>query len=350
MAMYYGIKRYKKELRHRTVDGLQRLRKQLRNEIPPRTVNDTVLIATWNIRDFDSNKFGHGPRLTESFHYIAEVISSFDVVALQEVNDDLKALDRVMRLLGPQWDHIVTDVTEGPGGNKERMAFVYDKRKVIFRNIAGQIVLPKSRLVLDTLQFARTPSLVAFQSGWFKFQLCTVHIYYGADSGEKLERRKAEIRRVAKFLSKRADSKDSNYILLGDFNIISPEHETMKALTDNGFKVIDSLADIPANMRRDKHYDQIAFKIREGELRPGKSGVFDFFKSVYRPADAPVYRSLINAENIDWPQDGSDEDTKRLKKYYTNTWRTFQMSDHLPMWVELKTDFSNEYLAELLGD
>jgi len=35
-----------------------------------------------------------------------------------------------------------------------------------------------------------------------------------------------------------------------------------------------------------------------------------------------------------------------LEAYYTE-WRTFQMSDHLPLWVELKIDFSNEYLNYL---
>ncbi len=35
-------------------------------------------------------------------------------------------------------------------------------------------------------------------------------------------------------------------------------------------------------------------------------------------------------------------------KYYTNTWRTFQMSDHYPLWVELKIDFSKDYLKKLV--
>jgi hypothetical protein len=28
-------------------------------------------------------------------------------------------------------------------------------------------------------------------------------------------------------------------------------------------------------------------------------------------------------------------------------WRTYQMSDHLPMWCELKLDFSQQYLNDL---
>jgi hypothetical protein len=59
-------------------------------------------------------------------------------------------------------------------------------------------------------QFARTPFLVAFQSGWLKFSLCTVHIYYGKDTGERLQRRIDEIKALVKFFAKRRDreSKD----------------------------------------------------------------------------------------------------------------------------------------------
>ena len=35
--------------------------------------------------------------------------------------------------------------------------------------------------------------------------------------------------------------------------------------------------------------------------------------------------------------------------YYRTYWRTHQMSDHLPMWVELKIDYSREYLKDKAG-
>ena len=40
-------------------------------------------------------------------------------------------------------------------------------------------------------------------------------------------------------------------------------------------------------------------------------------------------------------------DDKKLKSYYKTKFRTIQMSDHLPLWVELKVDFSEQYLEEL---
>ncbi|GAI53295.1 unnamed protein product, partial [marine sediment metagenome] len=82
------------------------MRKYLKKEIPRRTVNDTLLLATWNIRDFDSNKFKHGPRIRESYFYITEIISAFDIIALQEINKNLRALKRVMDILGGNWQYI----------------------------------------------------------------------------------------------------------------------------------------------------------------------------------------------------------------------------------------------------
>ncbi len=102
-------------------DKLEPLRKRKKDSSLP--------LATWNIRDFDSNKFGFGYRLPETIYHIAEIISCFDLVAVQEVNRDLSALEKVMGILGREWDYIVTDATEGPGGNEERMAFVFTPRR-----------------------------------------------------------------------------------------------------------------------------------------------------------------------------------------------------------------------------
>ncbi len=227
------------------------------NEIPDKDAENNLLLATWNIRDLGkSNRRGYGKRLPETHYYIAEVISRFDFVAVQEVNQ-LPEWNKIMRILGPDWDYIATDVTDTSlGGNGERLTFVFDKRKVWFRNIAGEIVLPKNMLIskvesnangnriIAGKQFRRTPFVASFQSGWFRFDICTVHIYYGAASGKKLQERIEEINRVAKYLSKRADKelkKDNSLIILGDFNIVHPEHKTMEALTNEDFVVPKTL-------------------------------------------------------------------------------------------------------------
>ena len=48
------------------------------------------------------------------------------------------------------------------------------------------------------------------------------------------------------------------------------------------------------------------------------------------------------------PKEPSEPDTTHTppEKLFTGSWRTFQMSDHLPLWVELKIDFSDQYLKK----
>ena len=341
MPYYYPIKSIRdKEVRSRIIGRLLLLRNQLDRQIPQKREATTMLIATWNIREFGTN------RMTESSYYIAEILSRFDIIAIQEVSSDLKGLQKVLSIMGPQWDYIATDSTDGNAGGGERMAFVFDKSKIAFKNIAGELVLPKEKLINAELQFARTPFCVAFQAKWFKFKLNTVHIYYGSSSGID-KRRLAEIDTVASYLAKRAKKEDESYILLGDFNIVKTSDETMKALEKNSFFVPESIKNHPTDLGQTKHYDQIAFNFKlssnmtvfsEGEQ---KSGAFNFTESVYTENDMEIYKQYFPEKNV------KDKTEKDIQKYYLTSWRTYQMSDHLPLWAELKIDFSNEYLNSL---
>ena len=354
MPMYWQLKHWKTDARERAIDHISALREYIAHTVPRRTASDTLLLATWNVRDFDSNKFGHGPRIPESFNYIAEIVSSFDLVAMQEVNEDMRPFETVIDLLGPSWKYIATDITEGPSGNGERMVFLFDSNKVQFKHIAGEIVLPKSSLVDGGHQFARSPFLVRFQSGWFKFNLCTVHLYYGDASGEGYERRVAEIDSIAKFLKQRAKADGQNYILLGDMNVVKPDDDTMKALKKHDFILPADLTldnnelRWMSNMSRNKHYDQIAFLVKKDELELGSSannaGVLNYYKAVYTEDEGETYFPLGEA-NGKWP--GTEAERKN---YYSREWRTWQMSDHLPLFVELQIDFTDKYLQRIRAD
>ena len=339
MAYYYPLKRMNKVERQRTIDNLLQLRSQLDMEIPQKTATDSLLLATWNIREFGNN------RRKESLHYLAEIISRFDLVAVQEVSSDLKGLENLMELLNPNWDYLVTDTTDGSAGGYERMAFVYDMNKIMFKKMVGQIVLPKGKLI-DGLQFARTPYTVSFQAGWFKFVLTTVHIYFGATTAAAKKRREQEIDMITSVLSNRAKKEKTSYVLLGDFNIPDVKGTMMGALENYGFSVPDAIKNHPTDLGQTKHYDQIAFNLKLDKTmtvfseNDQKAGAFNFSKSVYREQDFEIYREYF-------PQKMKNKTEEELKKYYLSTWRTFQMSDHLPLWVELKIDFSNQYLEKL---
>ena len=116
MPYYQPLKYLNRDERARTAGNLLKLRRQLNDEIPKKTATDTLLLATWNIKEFADN------RRNESLHYIAEIISRFDLVAVQEVKENVKGLQKLMSLLSLNWDYIYTDITEGDPSNKERMA------------------------------------------------------------------------------------------------------------------------------------------------------------------------------------------------------------------------------------
>jgi hypothetical protein len=215
---------------------------------------------------------------------------------------------------------------------------------------AAEIVLPPNSLLGGPQQFARTPFVASFQAGWLKINLATVHIYYG-EGATGLERRKEEIRRLTAMLADRAKSDsdsdaDSFFIALGDFNIVDPHHETMDALLSNDFVIPKALQSVPgSNVKQDKHYDQIALWTGKSKRRdtytqivPYRAGVFDFFEVVYRKDEEAIYRPFMGKL-----------DSSGSYAHYTD-WRTHQMSDHLPMWVELKIDFAQNYLDEVERD
>jgi hypothetical protein len=240
---------------------------------------------------------------------------------------------KVMHLLGPHWNYLVTDQS----GNMERLAFVYDTRKIRFRHVAGEIVLP-AKSGVQPIQFNRTPFLVAFQAGWFKFNICTVHLYYGSATDTSARRR--EIADIASFFTTRQKKDGETYILLGDFNILNPTDPTMDALLGNGFAVPNELRQITA-VGSAHYYDQIALRTEDKLVEIQKAGCFRWQDYVFREAeDYAAYKPHMPTK------------TKKGKPAKTDAaaykqWRTWQMSDHDTLWAEIKMDFTEAYLESL---
>jgi endonuclease/exonuclease/phosphatase family metal-dependent hydrolase len=333
MVQYSGLRFWKDNAaRRRAIDRLLDLRAGLAENVTQSNKQTSFHLGTWNIRDLGGSRFNPSPRLPESLLYIAEIISAFDLVAVQEVNEDLSEFKRLMRLLGPDWSYIVTDQS----GNMERLAYVYDTRKIRFRNLAGEIVIPPKG-GKEPPQFNRTPFLVAFQAGWFKFNLCTVHIYYGTESDTA--RRKREISDIADFFEKRQEKDGETYILLGDFNILDPGDELMAELLGGGFVVPEAIRN-PTGRASGHFYDQIAIRTKEKEVEIAAAGAFNFDGYAFRDSDHPVYRPLMPTET----KSGKPRKTD-LRAY--RTWSTWQISDHFPLWAEIRTDFTEDYLESL---
>ena len=301
------------------------LRQQLRTEIKDKRRPNSLIIGSWNLQAFDGGR----PRLSESYHYIAEIIDHFDICALQEIKPDLGPLKRLLRLLGPNWDYFVTDVNTQDDGNSERTAFVFNKNKVQFRNLIGEIVLDASIVHLP-----RSPFFAAFQAGWFKFVLCTTHVVFGDE--DDLASRAREVRAVADALSARAKAEDQVFVLLGDLNITNHDDEIMAALRAGGFEAPDLGA---TNLGGTNHFDHIAFSDPDTKTRFLNAASFDWRGSVFRNVDMEHYRPIAAIQR-DKPQPDFAGGYRR--------WMSFEMSDHLPVWMELEVDYSDEYLGRFI--
>ena len=128
----------------------------------------------------------------------------------------------------------------------------------------------------------------------------------------------------------------------------------MKALTDNGFIVPKTLQENPTTLTK-KYYDQIGFKTRPEIIDYVESrstdplkrnaGVVPLFESVFTENEFDAYRDIVKKKTTKGKKATTVAD---LKKAYME-WRTYQFSDHYPMWVRLKTDNSKAYLQRIVN-
>ncbi len=297
----------------------------LDDAIPAKKLDRNLVVATWNIRAFGNltkkwqvDEDDSPKRDFHALHAITRIVSRFDVVAIQEVRANLRALRYMMELLGPHWSFILSDVTRGAPGNGERLAFLFDTRRVNLSGLACELVVPREQLARispDALQeqFARTPYAVSFLAGDETFILVTLHVLYGEDAKDRLP----ELKAIAEWLAGWAQEINTwghNLIALGDFNIDRRGDELYEAFTSTGLSVPADLHAIPRTIFSDTEdptfYDQIAwFTEQEGD----------------RPALSLQY---VRGGSFGFP----DHTLKSLD--LTNVELSWRISDHYPLWTE----------------
>src|ERR1043166_9279951 len=81
--------------------------------IPPSKLDESINIASWNIRDF-----GKVHRTEPAIHYIAEILGQFDLIAIVELRKNLGDLGKVLWFLGPYWEVVYSDWVEDSGDRK----------------------------------------------------------------------------------------------------------------------------------------------------------------------------------------------------------------------------------------
>jgi endonuclease/exonuclease/phosphatase family metal-dependent hydrolase len=259
----------------------------------------------------------------QDYSLLAEIVSWFDIVAVQEVNDNLLGLRAVMDKLPDTYQALFSEAS----GNQERVAFIYDSRIVQQLEKVGRLSIPPAQLKNiklpgSTVAFAgfdRGPYMAAFAAAAFRFLLVSVHLYFGSDSKQDMQRRALETIAVARWADSRRNSKHayvSDIIALGDFNLpkLADDDPIYKALTSRGLRLPDEEARRISQIGGTSlgglnHYDQIAlFPAATTELE--QIDVFDFERPMF--TDVFAHKTLVQF------------------LAYTR----FHMSDHRPLWAQ----------------
>ncbi|HEX2971326.1 MAG TPA: endonuclease/exonuclease/phosphatase family protein [Tepidisphaeraceae bacterium] len=224
-----------------------------------------IRIATWNLRKFSE-------RARPDLLAIAELIKAnqFDLIAIQEVQQQGQAVQNLRQQLGDPWCATISD----PAGNGERFAFLYRGDRI--EPTAEPRLLPS-----DTgPTLARTPYLGGFRAGQFGFLLLTVHLWYG-DAGLN-ERRRQEVLSLAQTArTLLASSAEKDLIVLGDFNEFR-RGGNLHYWQDLGWK---QLILEPTNLSSTEIYDNLLIDPRPTREFAGTTGVIRFDEIRYQNND-----------------------------------------------------------------
>ncbi len=294
-----------------------RAHKKLRG-IPKRSP-DRLLLATWNIANLGSQKRDDPADYT----LLAEIVSWFDLIAVQEVNDNLMGLEALKKQLPARYRFLFSDAS----GNQERGAFIYDSRKVRLLEKVGRLSIPPSQLRHIKLPgstqpfagFDRGPYMAGFSAlnDKLRLLLVNVHLFFGSDKATDVQRRALETFAVARWANSRHRSKSaylSDIIPLGDFNLpqLAATDPIFKALTSLGLQLppTNPISQVGgSSLQGLKHFDQVAFfPSATSELK--QVAVFDF--------DNALYRDVFGQKTL----------TQFL------SYVRFHASDHRPLWAE----------------
>lgn len=304
---------------------LKKLTNDLDQTIPDKKLDKNLLVATWNIRAFgdltakwESASKDSPKRDWHSILCIAEILKRFDVIAVQEVKANLRALRHTLKLLGENYSFILTDVNRGNAGNDERMAYIFDTRRVQLSGLACELVVPDEwrTSIKDAAlkeQFVRSPYAVSFKSNNQTFILVTLHILYGDVSADRIN----EIQGIAKWMAdwaKDVNVYHQNLIALGDFNIDKRGDLLNQTFIKEGLHIPECLQkpEITRSIFNEtKYYDQIAW--------------FDNAKGI--PNLSLKYKAGGNYNFV-----GKVLQNRTL----TKTQLSWLLSDHLPLWVEFE--------------
>lgn len=258
-------------------------------QVEARTANN-LLLCSWNIKWFK-----------DTGRELAKVIAKFDICGIVELQSDIVLDDLAAALrteTGEAWTYIQSNRTGQSAQYFEQFAFIWRDQKV--RVASGHV-----GNVSDLPDiFRHEPYIASFRSRNFDFRVLLIHTRWTTPA-----EREKEVEQIAHgFRFFQTLGKERDLILAGDFNYPHPADE-MLTLTE-----LDDMVNlIPLGTKTtlkgsgegfSSSYDHIYVNGDATKERTGKGGAYDFVT-------------------------GFSMTTQLGKK---------EVSDHLPVWAEFKTN------------
>ena len=111
--------------------------------------DDSVVIGSFN-----ALKLGKATNTAKRWDFLKRFASSYDLLAVQEVTDDLAGIRRLHKSLGPSFELLASDTTgavPGSKGLRERLAYLYRPARIELKELVSDITYDRS-VVVKTLQ------------------------------------------------------------------------------------------------------------------------------------------------------------------------------------------------------
>ena len=359
----------------------------------PKRVYGSVLVGSFNIRKLGS----YSGRNEKTWQFLARICRQYDLLAIQEIMDDLSGINELMRRLGPEFGLIVSDKTgtfPGEQGVGERLGFIFRWSVVQRTEVATDITYDRTKLLSTLginltkingafqeyqrklrdyedgrrktkpalkmpvfLTFIRQPFCVSFRIVGFpgtdpyEFMAINAHLYFG----KYLDDRRQEFNALMEWILSRVRENDKayypNFMLLGDLNLDFDNPQIDRARIEKHMKTFNDASGEAVNVNfpfLDIHPQNTTYFRTNARI----SETFDQIGLFFRKSGLPTY---LDNKQMGQKERGPDygvfdfvrlfddalNNRKKINVMKDDEKEAFyslfeyEVSDHMPIWLRL---------------
>ncbi len=228
--------------------------------------DEILLLASFNILRLGEKE--------KNYEVLAEIISNFDVIALQEVMNE-KGVKRLKGHLekhtGEKWKYVMSETSVGSEGYREHYAFIYRIRKIQDTKVIGFYEEENEN------DFMREPYGIYFKSRNFDFVYVTAHSIFGDTEKQRLIEATNYLK-VYRYFSIKTGEND--IIMAGDFNVPA-DNTAFENLKEENVSYLLEPKENPTTISSKgtvSSYDNFFINKERTAEYSGRAGVFNFAK------------------------------------------------------------------------